>query len=125
VVSVRQYWFRVERPGMRFDHEHVEGIAELVRVEHVSPRAGFPRVVRAIYWWPESVGREWPARVFPIVDDWGDPSDADPWVCLHEALDFDSEHYRWVELKGFESELTHGDVDEIQPRRLPRGDSTG
>ena len=33
-VSARQYWFRVERPGMKFDHEVIEGVAELVCAEH-------------------------------------------------------------------------------------------
>ncbi len=110
---------------MRFDHEHLEGIAELVRAEHVSPRAVFCVSCERFTGGQSLLGGEWPARVFPIVDDWDDPSDADPWAYLHEALGFDSEHYRWVELKGFESELTHGEVTEIQPRRLPRGDSTG
>ena len=79
-VSARQYWFRVERPGMKFDHEVIEGVAELVCAEHTlrTHAPDFRRMSQAIYWWPEHEGSEWPCRVFAIADESGDPLDSDP-----------------------------------------------
>jgi hypothetical protein len=123
-ISARQYWIRIERPGMRYDHEHIEGVAELVRAEHRSPHLDEQRISQAIYWWPQHEGREWPSRVFFVADDWGDPSDRDPWGYLHECLGL-ADGTRWVELQGYEYVLVHRDVDETEPRRLPRGQAEG
>ncbi len=104
---------------MKFDHEVIEGVAELVRAEHTHPTHR-PMVSEAIYWWPEHEG-PWPSHVFFVADDWGDPLEVDAWEFFERALPGENEgKLRWVELPGFEHELVHEAADETAQRQVPR-----
>jgi hypothetical protein len=73
----------------RYFKEWVEGIAEKVvaeRRDHVA----WTRVLEAVFWWPQTEGKEWPAIVVPGPEWLGVGPEPDTWAHFEAAVGFDA-----------------------------------